>query len=232
VESWDPRRVAVIAGDRKLILFDRRAAEGLEVRKENQQILQAQALRRFAARELYDLARDPHERVNLAGEGGGELEVQIHRYLDAFLPGLRVVARGLEAGAVLEAEIELDHPPKHWQSLFLGPNDRVETNGASVRIRYEGDGWIKGIRLEGDQLAVRAIRIPDTAPAKVRVVSGATSYGGGPLDAAALRTEKWPLDVAGPVLAVWLRGATSDQPEPENLDEETARRLRALGYVP
>jgi arylsulfatase A-like enzyme len=233
MELYDPLRVAVFAGDRKLILFDRRGAESLPTRNERQRLVQEQALRRFAARERYDLARDPKEQINLAGrDGGGDLEAMIHRYVDSYLAGLRIAARGLEPGTILEAEIELERPPERWRSLFLQSGDRVEMAGQRVRLRFEGDGWIKGVLLEGEQLGVRSIRILDASTATARIVVGTgTDYGGGPKTAAALRTERWPLDVEGPALGVWLRAATRHQMAHPEVDEETARRLRSLGYA-
>jgi arylsulfatase A-like enzyme len=222
VERYDPRRVAVVSGDRKLVLFDRRGAEGLELRNDRQRIVQQQALQRLAARELYDLARDPREQINLAGSGGGELEVMLHRHLDAFLPGLRVVARGLALGEVLEAEVELDGVPARWSSLFLQGEDRVEIAQQRVRVRFVGDGWIKGVLLEGDALGVRSVRTLDSTTVAARVAIG---------DESGLRAQRWPLDGPGPILGVWLGASLGDRAAPQEIDAETARRLRELGYA-
>jgi arylsulfatase A-like enzyme len=232
-ERYDPLRVAVVEGGRKLILFDRRGAEALQVRNPEPRILLQQALRRLASRELYDLARDPREQTNLAVRGGGgDLEVRVHRYLDAFLPGLRIVARGLEPGAILEAELDLETEPERWRSLFLEPSDRVDVTGKRVRVRLEGDGWIKGVLLEGENLDVRGIRILDTSTVAAHIVAGSVlNYRGGPIRATELRVSRWPLDREEPALGIWLRASGRDQSEQEVLDEETARRLRALGYA-
>jgi hypothetical protein len=75
-----------------------------------------------------------------------------------------------------------------------------------------------------------------------RILAGAGPWRGGPVPAAALETAAWPPGAAlgkaeragsgpAPVLALWRPAEPPPAAADDEAAEESARRLRALGYI-
>ncbi len=249
--SGGPLRAAAVRGREKLILFNReepfRPADPL------QSYLWTKDLERLRRIELYDLARDPRERRNLAAEGSASaaqrlaaLAPVIHRQLDRELGGLKVMTDGLAAGSRLGGSILLAHAPQRVMPYFLGPpgagdrvGDRVEMTAdrAPVELRFDltAEALAKGFRVEGDFGRILAITVTldgrPLPPARLSIGPG-RPYAGGPLSPGDLLAAEWPglLSRRAGGLDLWIhdtRGAAARRAH----DPETERRLRALGYI-
>jgi hypothetical protein len=168
------------------------------------------------------------------------------RQLDAQgKPGLRVALAAAPAGARVTGELRFERPPEAWESVFLDESDRVELDGAVLRFELLAEGWPKGLRLLGDAGALEEARLSlDGEPLPpARLLAGERPWGGGPVAAAALDTAGWPpgqvlsgagaaAGAAAPVAALWRpAGAAPRSAAGDAVVEETARRLRALGYI-
>jgi arylsulfatase A-like enzyme len=245
-----PLRAAAVSGRRKLILFDREAPFTPE--DDLQAHLWQVDLGRLARAEVYDLARDPAERRNLAGGlagSGPRLAGALYRQLDRQLPGLRVVAGAAPAGSRLDGTIRFERPPQGWTPLFLAAGDRVSLAGDRLDFDLASEPLDKGFLVLGDFGAVRSIEARrDGVPlpsGSLRVGEG-VPYGGGAVPPARLLAAGWPLadgrdgtglggatgqsgDPAG--LALWLHRAARAGERRTERDPETERRLRALGYI-
>ena len=200
--SGGPLRVAAVLDGRKLILFNReepfRPADSL------QEYLWRVDLGRLRRAELYDLAKDPGERRDLAEtdpRGVDQLAPVIHGQLFGELPGLWVLPEGLPAGSRLSGSIAFERPPRGWSPYFLGPEDHVELAGARLRFDLTGAPGGKGLRIEGGFGRITAVE---------------ASLDGRPLPSATVR--RWMRD-AGAVK----RHAAANP--------ETEKGLRSLGYI-
>jgi hypothetical protein len=227
-----PLRAAAVVGDWKLILYDRHApftpVNGYV------DLFYRQDRARLARVELYDLARDPAERDDLAAahpEQVRRLSPLIHEHLGRELRGLRVLLAGAPSGVPVEVSVSFRQRPTGWQSYFLGEHDRVALDGEVLSLRLHGEALAKGVLVEGDPLDVEAVRIGSGGPLRVRLGGGGTLPAGGS-PAAALLGEGlpagWPA-VEGPELMLWRPAARP--PAPAETDPETRRRLEALGYA-
>lgn len=232
--SGGPLRAAVMLDGKKLMLFNRRSPFLPADRQ--QERLWTLDLERMQRAELYDLAADAHERRNLASAEPGavaERATLIARQLNRELPGVRILLSGLPPGARASGSIAFDKPPTRWNSYFLDDNDRVELHGARLTFDLQGDALEKGILVEGDFSTLRSVAATGAkdAPAIAVLVGDGKRYANGDVPLAALGAPSLPAAPGGPTLRIWLaanRGAQSSHAE-EN--EETLRRLRALGYI-
>jgi len=228
--SSGPQRAVALLDGRRYLLFDRAATfDPSDALVEH---LWRLDIRRLGREELYDLARDPDQHLALGSAADlaaarADLALWLHRELDRDGAGLRVVASGLEAGATLDATIETKSSRPLWNSYFLGDRDTVSVRGSKISLHLEGDGTLKGIRLQTPDaqglLAVDAGRLP--------VVAGpGRRYEGGPLPASVLEAADWPIDTSVKGLWVWLPRGRGEK-RSDAADPETLERLRALGYI-
>ncbi len=232
--SSGPRRAAAILEGMKLVLFDRR--EPFVPADALQEHLWQVDMARLRRVEAYDLTRDAGERQDLApGDGGAveRLQPLIHRQLDRELPGLRILASGVPAGARLDGTIRFERPPARWSPYFLGDEDTIELDGAELRFRLRGETLIKGALVEGNLGALVDLQahLDGGAGAPVRLLVGpGGTYRGGRLEPSALVAPQSPPEPAGPALRVWIssQGTTGRHAEE---DPETVKRLQALGYI-
>jgi arylsulfatase A-like enzyme len=234
--SGGPLRAAAVLDGRKLFVFNRE--EPFQPPDPLQSHLWRTDLGRLQRLELYDLARDPAERRNLAAPGPPEvarLAPAIERQLAEELPGLWVLADGAPAGSRLSGSIAFARPPRLWVPYLLGPQDRVELNGNRLQFEMAGEGFGKGLRIQGDFGGIAAVEATlegrPLPPAGIRIGAGA-SYGGGAIPVAALRSPRLP--AAGPhdgaVLRLWMRAGPAAKRR-TTIDPETEKRLRDLGYI-
>jgi arylsulfatase A-like enzyme len=223
-----PLRAAAVLDRKKLILFNPRTPYAPA--DELQAHLWTLDLQRLKRVELYDLSRDAGEQNNQANATGGPIErlqPVIHRRLDRQLSGLRVIASGLPAGSRLAGSLVLDRAPSRWVSYFLTEDDRVELAGNRVRFDLGAEALEKGFLLEGDLTRLEhAEALLDTRPLRVLLGSGAAFRG--PVPKAVLMATA-PSVPKGPALRIWFPGAR--HAPSAQADPETARRLRALGYM-
>jgi arylsulfatase A-like enzyme len=240
-----PLRAAAVLDGKKLILVNRE--EPFTPMNGLQSHIYALDMARLARQELYDLAADPGERRNLlaaAGEEGAgaaassaeaaaaRLAPIVFHHLDRGLPGLRVLADGLAAGARLSGELVFERSPAGVVPLFLGPDDRVEAAGERVRFELAGEALGKGFRIlgrPGDLVAAAlALDGEPLPPGRLRV-GALTPFTGRRVPAGALVAAALPAGAALPGLRLW------DHAGPTVLATEASDRtresLRALGYV-
>ena len=243
-----PLRAAAVADGRKLILFNE--TEPFDPANPLQEHIYRLDLERLAPVEMYDLAADPGERTNLATvpEGGtgdeeaGRLErlaaILYHR-LDRTLPGVRALTDALAPGARLSGELTFESAPAAAVPLFLGPDGRVEVEGATVRFEIVGGPMAQGFRLTGAPGAlVRARLALDGEPlpeGRLRYGEG-RPFGGRRVPPGALETTAFPGGAgrargggAAPGLLLW--SPSGDVSLDTETSEETLERLKALGYV-
>ena len=242
-----PMRGAVIDRDRKLVLFNE--DEPRDSDNPLHRHLRRLDRGRLERVELYDLAEDPGERENLADGGEGteaeRLARLLSRRIDFQEEGVRVVATGVPEGRALEIVVRLDRPlppapgpsPQVWLPYFLAPDDRVEVEGAEVRVRLTGDGVPKGVILRGfasgegaGAARIEAVEArwvdggPVTASPAVRVAGpGALPREGSAVE----EIGPHPPPADGPAVLVWRR-------EPRSAAQDAgdaADRLKALGYL-
>ncbi len=245
-----PLRAAAVRDRTKLILFNRRTpfapADGL------QEHLWSLDLQRMKRIELYDLSRDAAEKKNLMAGGPAApaerlagLQPALHQQLDRQIPGVRVIAQGLPAGARLEGRLEVDlraQPggappgPITWQSYFLGDDDKVEVAGREVRFTLSGEALDKGFVLQGGisgMSGVAALQVTldgrPLAPSRLLLGRG-IPYSGGAVERSALVAEGWTKATGGG-LRIWIPRLRRGPIAGEGINAETERRLRALGYL-
>jgi arylsulfatase len=239
--SGGPLRAAAVLDRRKLILFNRE--EPFRPADELQDYLWRKDLGRFQRTELYDLAQDPGEHRNLAGEQpdppGEEidrLQPLVHRQLGTELEGLWVLPDGLPVGARLSGSITFERPPGRWAPYFLGPADKAELSGSQVRFDLLGDRLTKGLRIKGDFgriLAVEASLDGKPLPPGAVRIGAEASWNGAPVAPAALRSPRWPLSApsASTLLRLWMLDRAGAAQRRTKADATTEEGLRNLGYI-
>jgi arylsulfatase A-like enzyme len=238
--SGGPLRAAAVLDRQKLILFNReepfRPADAL------QEHLWKVDLERMRRAELYDLSKDPGERADLAQARPREvqaLEPIIHDQLARELPGLWLLPEGLPAGARLSGSIAFEQPPRGWTPYFLGPEDRVELSGGTLRFALTGERGGrrgKGLRIEGPSriTAVAASLEGRPLPPGAVRLGADSSYGGGAVSLAALRSPRWPLAgqaSSGVRLRLWMHDGSGAVERRTSADPKTEETLRSLGYI-
>ncbi len=230
-----PLRAAAVLDRKKLILFNPETP--YTPHDPLQAYLWSLDLERMHRAELYDLDADPREKANLADRAPGQVDALqpfIHRQLDAQLPGLRVIASGLPAGARLTGSLVLDRPAAGWASYFLAEGDRVEIDGNRMRFDLGGETLSKGF-LVGEGFArlesVEARLGGTPLPAGRLLLGPGTPYGGGAVDARSLREKGWQPPPSGLSLRIWLPPVDRKPVASAAPNTETEERLRALGYI-
>lgn len=230
-----PLRAAAVLDKEKLILFN--GAEPFAPADPLQARLWQQDLDRLERVELYDLAKDPAERTNLAADSGRAVRLApvIHGRLDAQLPGLRVLLEGAPPGSRLSGSIAFERAPERWAPYFLGPDDVVGLTGDRLRFDLAAEAFAKGFRVEGGFGGLRAVEATldgKPLPAGRLLLGRGTPHTGAAIAARALLSPFWPVDgsTAGGGLRLWLHeGAGADRRT--TVDPETEKRLRTLGYI-
>lgn len=230
-----PTRLAQVDGKSKNLFFDRHAA--FAPKDDREARLWRRDIERMGRFEAYDLATDPGERTNLAGGGGfprGSASAAMLADLDPSLEGLRIVASGLGEGQRLSGRIEVDGlDVSVVRPLFLGPGDTFEVDGGALRFELSGDGLDKGFSVAG---ALRSLTAVDLTVDGVDIEPSlpTRAAGAGPWSLRDLLVETYlpaaAADREGASVFLWTRLPRRPFGEGER-DDETLRRLRALGYV-
>ena len=241
--SFGPLRAAAVLDQWKLILFN--ATEPFTPRDAVQEATWPVDRDRLERVELYDLANDPGELVNLAEAEPArveQLEPVIHGQLDAELPGLRMVLDEIDPGRRLAGRVVFERPPEAWLPYFLAEGDEVELAGRELTFALVADRIQKGLRVLGDTGGLESLELSldgDPVPTRRVLVGRGDPYRGGPLPADRLVSADWPFRVSvpvSPVLRLWRPPARVEERMrsggvPADEADETRRRLRALGYV-
>ena len=229
-----PLRAGVVLDGFKLAVFNRN--EPLTDPRPDEAAVNEVDRRRLPLAALYDLARDPRERHNLLERdptGGGRrerMERLLHGQLDRQLAGLRVIADALPVGQRLGGALQLDRAPEGWLPYFLEDEDRVEADGAELRFELTGGVLAKGFIVLGDPGVVRHVEawIGDTSLDDSAIRLANRPWSAAPTPVAALELPAWPEEPDGPSLLLWYR---DPRRTPLAEDDETRRRLEALGYL-
>lgn len=237
-----PMRSCAVLEGQKLILFNRRepflATDGL------QQHIYELDMGRLDRLERYDLTSDPREDRNLfevADEAGSEasstaatgaLDAVVQNHLHRTLRGVRAFTDALPEGARLSGELRFATPPEGALPLFLGPEDRLTVEGATVRFEIVGGPVTKGFLLPGAPRALTAAELRldgEPLPAGRLRFGPGTPYTGRTLEPTAFDTEAFPPAGDRPGLRLWRFGG--ERPDAAEVDPETRRSLEALGYI-
>lgn len=234
--SWGPWHAAVVAGGKKLILYNHRA--GFEPRDPAQEYLWRKDLERLKRVELYDLGSDPGERTNLASqdpETVAALAPWLHALLARHVPDLRVLASGLRPGGSLEARIEFASEPERIEPYFLDDGDTWRQDGQVLSLRLQGDVLEKGVIVMGENVQVAGVtaRVDGVPVGCESIGLGARTACEGPVTRGAdLWVGDWPDPAPGPALRLFKPRLTSSRPRPSAARGRTREHLRTLGYLP
>jgi arylsulfatase A-like enzyme len=223
--SGGPLLAAAVAGREKLIVYNRE--EVFAPTDALQSYVWRHNLERLAAVEVYDLARDPGERRNLAPGSPPDrlplLAEVVERHLDRSLPGLRLTAAGIPAGSRLRLELTLGSPARRWVPYLLGAADRVSQDGARLTVELAGASPVaRGVRIEGDFLPAAGQPGEPGGAAGARAASGGAE---GPSVAAGGGAGRQGGAAAGGAAVVALTAALDGRPLP-------AARVRIGAGVP
>ena len=239
--SHGPLRAGVISDRTKLIWFNRtQPFVPVDVLQEH---LYEVDMARMKPEELYDLAADPHEKSDLSAARpalGKPLAPILGGQLDEQFQGLRAVVSPCPAGSRLGGSIAFEHKPEGWFPLFLEADDRIEVAGSELRFDLACAARTKGFLVRGaigGVTAIAARRDGAELPAgEIRIGEGA-AYAGGRVGELALAARRWPMSALGNgtgpgasgALWIWRRAGAGPRTLPPS--DETAKSLRALGYV-
>jgi len=238
--SSGPMRVASVLDGKKLILFNRQ--EPFDTVDGLQRHIYDVDMGRLKREELYDVQADPGERHNLlAGEGGesadraepvDRLDSIIRYHLHSVVRGLRAMTDAVPEGHHLSGTLRFADAPDAAIPLFLGPMDRVEVNGDRVDFEIVGEAVTKGFVVSGTPGALvdASLRLDgEPLPAGRLRLGGGTAFSGAAVEPEALASEAYPAPGERPGLRLWrFNGA---RPESTEIDPETRKGLKALGYI-
>lgn len=230
-----PLRLARIAGARKEILFDRHGP--VEPADEQERTLWRRDVSRLARHEIYDLEADPRERRDLAAAGEAGEPRELLAGLDPWLAGVRLMMADLEGCGRVEGELEIAGEDLAVRPLFLAEDDRFELTGPRLRFRFRGERLPKGLLVAGavERIAAAAASC-DGEP--LTLAAGAGGSAGAPYELRSLLMpdgERAPAltppgAAGGGRLGLWIRRPAAGLGGGER-DEETRKRLKALGYT-
>ncbi len=232
-----PLRAGMVLDHHKLIFFNRE--EPFDPPDPFQAYLWKKDLRRFQEVELYDVSSDPREERNLAASSPNlvwRLSEVIHRRLDRRYSGLRLMVDRLPSGARLSGRLLFEVEPEGWQPYFLGPEDRVELVGRELSFELVGGAERvpgRGLRVPGapPSVELREVSLDGVpVPASAVRLGGGGPWSGGVLGEHELRAPRWLEMEDRPGLRLWLPPRGIQLKDGEE-DEETIRRLKALGYL-
>ncbi len=226
-----PLRLARIAAGRKEILFDRYGP--VNPADEQERNLWQRDVARLERHEIYDLAADPAELRNLAAAGEKGNPSELLEDLDPWLDGLRLMAIDLEDCGKVEGELEIAGTDLAVRPLFLAAEDRFELEGNRLRFRLQGEKLPKGLVIAGalERVAAATASCDGTPLAVAAGPAGAAGAGPHELRSLLVPSGARAFAASGERrLGLWLRRPAAKLGAGER-DEETRKRLKALGYT-
>jgi arylsulfatase A-like enzyme len=210
---FGPMRLAVLRDGKKAVFFNKGPGESPPP---TDRLFGEARVRALLPREaLFDLARDPLEKTNLAATRealpvlAAAREV-VWRSLRDALPGRWVAVRGRGAGGRIEGTVRYAGSPVRLVPLFPRDGETFALSGADARVSLWDDG------------SVRAWLVPDRLD--LAVASADLTSGGGKLLPTAVA------DPLAPGWASWVAAGKRHAGAPIDVSEQV-RRLRALGYL-
>ena len=241
--SFGPLRAAAVLDDWKLVLFNETAP--FHPTDPVQVATWPRDRERLSRVELYDLAGDPGETVNLAGarpERVEQLAPLIHAQLDRELPGLKVLLADVPRGRRVTGRVVFAEAPAGWWPYFLTAGDSAHLEGAVLTFDLRSDLLQKGVRVVGETGALESVEVAvDGMPVPHRriLLGRGDPYRGGRVPPGRFTTAEWPFRLSAPgspVLRLWRHPVDEaregeEEPGRDAVDEETRRRLEALGYL-
>jgi arylsulfatase A-like enzyme len=223
-----PLRAARLAGRTKEILFDRHAP--YQPADEADRRIWQRDVTRLQRLEVYDLHRDRNETTPLAPIDNNPPLALLAR-IDRGFDGLRVVATGLRPGQTLTGRVETGARGLNVRPLFLAPEDLWNLENGVLTFTLHGDGVAKGFLIDGDLARIESLVADlDGHPCPIVSPGGRTIHAPIQLRDLLVADATVPTPLTQPTLQLWIR-----RPDPSLgagiKDDETIRRLKALGYA-
>jgi arylsulfatase A-like enzyme len=246
--SFGPLRAMAVLDDWKLILFNEAAP--YEPTDPLQVATWARDRERLSRLELYDLASDPGETENRAAADPDRVEQLaplIHAQLDRELPGLKVLLDDVPRGRRVTGRFTFAAAPEGWWPYFLAAGDSASLEGHVLTFDLRADVLQKGLRVLGETGALESaeVAVDGVAAPPGRILLGrGVPYRGGRVPLERLTAREWPFRASvpgSPLLRLWRHrdpdgggetaGGAAAAGAADEVDEETRRRLKALGYL-
>jgi arylsulfatase A-like enzyme len=210
---YGPLRVAVMSGMTQTIFFNKGPAPSPPV---TDRLFGDERVRALLPREaVYDLARDPGEKSNLA-ETPAALPALVAardavlRSFSSALPGRWVAVRGKGSSGRIEGSVHYAGDLTRLVPFFPRDGETFAFSGGEARVSIRDDG------------SARAWLVPDRTD--LGVVSAEFEAAGAKLLPVA------QTDVLAPGWASWVANERKTSGQPVDVSEQV-RRLRALGYL-
>jgi arylsulfatase A-like enzyme len=148
-----------------------------------------------AAKPMGAGAPDPGGTRAAAAERLPLLATVIERRLDLALPGLRLLAAGVPAGARLRLDLTLSRPPRRWLPDLLTAADRASLDGSHLALELVGaDRLARGVRIESSDFGESRTAARAGSGAGAGSGASAGDRAGGGSDDAVIRTLAATLD--------------------------------------
>ncbi len=175
---------------------------------------------------------EPTEADEAQAEEVDRLDGIIRYHLHSVVRGLRAMADALPEGHRLHGELRFAQAPEEAIPLFLGPLDSLEIDGDRVVFDLVGEAVTKGFVLSGSPGALVEASLfldGEPLPAGRLRVGGGTPFAGTAVEPDGFDSEAYPKPADRTGLRLWRYDGA--RPEDAEVDPETRKGLRALGYI-
>jgi arylsulfatase A-like enzyme len=229
LRSWQrgPLRVGLVDGRWKTAVYNR--GEQFQPQADLEAHLAKEDDRRLPRAVSFDLLRDPAERNPLPPRPG-----DVERILDRSLrtyAGARALLRDVEPGAMVSGRMRWGRRPQRVIPILLTAGDEVVRRGRWIHFRLRAEEIPKGFVVQGGGLSLERVELDEGGAGSTTELQ----IGGGvalPARAAQLALDAAPAWSGRRSLRVWRqRGVGVGSATMPDLDDDTMRRLKALGYL-